>query len=511
MADVDRDVVLALDSSTTAAKAVAWNARGEAVAEGRAAIALDNPTPGAWEQDAESWWTAACAAFGAATQALGTSGADRVGAVCIANQRETFVLTDPNGTPLRPAIVWMDARCRAEVPRTAERVGARRLLELTGKPPSTTPSLYKLLHLLRTEPSLRSAQPRFLDVHAYLAQRLTGRFATSLASADPLGVVDMQARAWSPELLALAGLDERSVPELVAPGAVLGAITSAAAQSTGLRAGLPVVAGAGDGQAAGIGAGITTLDRAYLNLGTAIVSGVSSERYVVDSAFRTLYGAREGTYFLETDLQGGTFTLTWLAERLLGRDADATVALGELEAAAHALPPGSDGLVAVPYFNGVMNPYWDDAASGVLLGLRGHHGAPHLYRAILEGLALEQRLHSSGVEGSTGTRIGELVVMGGGSRSDLFCQIVADATERSVVRAGSSEATALGAGILAAVAGGLHADLDAAVASMTSTGERFEPGASRARYRRLFDDVYRHVYPALRETMGRLVALEATP
>lgn len=498
-------LVLGIDSSTTAVKAIAWDADGTSVAEGRATFSLSNPAPNAWEQDAESWWSATRFAIAECVRALGPR-ASELEALCLTHQRETFVLTDADGKPLAPALVWMDSRGVEQVEHAKARLGAERLRELSGKPACITPSLYKLMALFERRPDLARAWPRVLDVHAFLAWRLTGRCATSLASADPLGLVDMAARAWSPELCALAGLADNQLPELVEPGLELGKLDAQVASTIGLAAELPVIAGAGDGQAAGLGAGISGPGRAYLNLGTAIVSGVLSREYRTSDAFRTLYAAAPGTFFLETDLKGGTFTLDWLVGKLLGAS-DAPKRLAELEHQARDLPPGSEGLVLVPYWNGVMNPYWDDDATGMLVGLTGRHGPAHLYRAVLEGIAFEQRLHTSGVEAATGASIDEMVVMGGGSKSALFCQLLADVMGKRVTRARSAEATALGAGILAAVGAGLHSDLDTAVGRMTGSGESFAPGAGAARYDALYREVYAKLFPALRGTLADLARL----
>lgn len=500
-------LVLGIDCSTTATKAIAWDARGTAVAQGRAAFPLSNPARDAWEQDAESWWTATVAAVSECARALGTR-AKSVRALALTHQRETFVLTDAGGVPLRPAVVWMDSRGRPAVTDAIARMGAERLHRLSGKPPCVTPSLYKLMWLLEQERALRDRAPIVLDVHAFLAFRLTGRRATSLASADPLGLVDMQARCWSDELLALAGLSAEGLPELVEPGSELGRLSGAVAAKMGLEAGIPVIAGAGDGQAAGLGAGIVTSDRAYLNLGTAVVSGVSSTSYRTDPAFRTMYGATPGSFFLETDLKGGTFTLNWLAEKWFPGRAT-TDTLSELESAAQRLSPGSEGLMLVPYWNGVMNPYWDDDATGIVVGFTGRHGPAHLYRAVLEGIAFEQRLHTTGVERALEEEIREVVVMGGGATSDLWCQILADVSRKRVARSRSTEATALGAGVLAAVAAGLHPDIPTAIAEMTGTAELFQPGAESTLYDRLHREVYVELYPRLREPLARLTALAA--
>lgn len=494
-------LVIAIDASTTACKALVFGADGRLVAEARAPITLANPEPDGWEQDAEEWWDATERALAGAVRALDEPGAVR--AVALTHQRETFVLTDRSSTPLRPALTWMDARCRREVEAAVAALGAERLHEVTGKPPCTTPSLYKLIYLLKREPALRAARPMMADVHAFLVRRLTGRWATSLASADPLGLVDLRARDWSDELLALAGLDRDQLPALVEPGEQLGALARELAERLGLPAGVPVIAGAGDGQAAGLGAGLAGPERAYLNLGTAIVSGVCSREYLLSRAFRTMMGAEPGTYFLESDLRGGTFTLDWLAKGWLGRG---RAALDELEREASSLPPGSDGLVLLPYWNGVMDPYWNDDATGVTLGWHGAHRPAHLYRAILEGIAFEARLHLESLERTTRHHVAELIVMGGGSRSELWCQVLADVTGRRVTRAGSAEATALGAAILAAVGSGVHPELAAATRAMTSLGARFAPGDHQP----LYDVYYRNVYAGLYESLAaRLDALAA--
>ncbi len=502
------ELVLGIDCSTTSCKAIAWDRDGRAHAEGRAAIALVNPAKDAWEQDADAWWSGLVSAVRSVTRSLGEHSHLRIRALCITHQRETFVLTDEQARPLHPALVWMDARCRAEVGTAVEHVGRERLHTLSGKPPCTTPSLYKLMFLLgRGAPELASLRPIALDVHAFLVWKMVGRRVTSLASADPMGMLDMQKRDWSDELIELAGLGRKELPELIAPGERVGTLCRGAAEELGLDERTLVVAGAGDGQSAGVGAGIVGPGRAYLNLGTAIVSGVLSNTYRTDNAFRTLYGVSPGTFFLETDLKGGTFTLSWLAERLLGAPVEeSAVKLAELENEARTLGAGADGLVLVPYWNGVMNPYWDDDASGVMLGLHGGHGPAHLYRATLEGIALEQRLHTEGVEAATGA-IEELVVMGGGSRSELWCQILADVMNKRIVRAGTSEATSLGAGVLAAVAAGFYPDLASAVAGMTRVGESFVPGVERDFYERLYQEVYKRVYPALSDVQRALSGL----
>jgi xylulokinase len=506
---VSGELILSVDVSTTAAKAIAWDAAGRVAAEGRKSIALSNPEPDGYEQDPEEWWSASRSAIRDAVRSLGPRSVE-VRAVAVTHQRETVAVTDAGGTPLCPGIVWMDARSRAQVKRAVSRIGADRIHSLSGKPPCTTPSLYKLMWLFDTHPEILARRPRVLDVHAFMIQRLTGRFATSLASADPMGLVDMAKGAWSGELLDLAGIGEDQMPDLVRPGDAIGTIDPIVARDLDLSPGVIVVAGAGDGQAAELGAGVAGSGRAYLNLGTAVVSGISTTRYAVDRAFRTLYGASPGSYLLETDLKGGTFTVSWLVDRwLLSRASGETAEaiLAALESEASQLSPGSDGLVLLPYWNGVMNPYWDDDATGAVIGWHGAHGPAHMYRAILEGIAFEQRLAIDSVERGAGAKIDEMVVMGGGSKSDLFCQIAADVIGRQIVRASSQEATSLGAAILGAVAIGSYPDVRSAARAMTSSGSVFEPGPVSAFYEDMFQRVYAGLYPAVERSLRELAAL----
>ena len=502
-------LVIGIDSSTTACKAIAWDRFGHAVAEGRAAYALLQPKPGWHEQDAQAWWSGACQALRAC---MAQVDARQVVAIGITHQRESFVLVDADGRPLRNAILWSDERSRPQIDQLETRYGRDAFHQLTGKPPNMTMSLPKLLWLLEHEPAVVRQADKIVDVHAFLAERLTGSYRCSLASADPMGLLDMAGRRWADDLLHDLNLRPTQFAELVEPGTIIGSVTPAAALATGLPAGLPVVAGAGDGQCAGLGANAVSSERAYLNLGTAVAAGVISKAYLCDRAFRTLIAPVPGHYCAEHILRGGVFTVAWFVEQFAGDLRSHVVRRAEnlLEEAASQLPPGAGGLMLVPYWNNVMSPYWDAAATGIVVGWTGSHGRPHFYRAILEGIAYEQRLVGDAMMAAMGHRFAEYVTMGGGSQSDLWCQIMADITGISVVRSTSTEATCLGAGILAAVAAGWYADVGAAAATMTGTTEQFVPHpAHQAIYDRLYSEVYRDLYPALRSSLDRLTLLTA--
>ncbi len=502
-----KDIVIGIDSSTTATKAIAWNGDGHLVAEGRCAIELSNPAPLHYEQDARDWWTSLCSAL----QDLGRDiELARTAAVSIANQRETWVPVGADGEPLRPGMVWMDERGRPDVDLLETRLGRDRLLEITGKTPGPLPCLYSIHWMKREEPDLYRKTARFLDVHGYLTWHLTGDYRTSWASADPTALLDIEAKRYAPEILAALDVDENCFAEACRPGSVMGQVSEAAAFATGLPKGTPVVAGGGDGQAAGLGIGMLGPGRAYLNLGTASVSGVYGESYATDPAFRTMSSLSGEGYIFELCLITGTFLTNWLVEQLFEEDPKKNPLVYQaLEAEAARLPIGADGLMLMPYWGGVMTPYWDADARGMMIGLSSEHGRGHFYRAMMEGIALDEAMGLAGIEQVTGQTIEELLTIGGGSKSDLWCRIVANATGKPVKRLATAEATSLGAGITAALGAGWFDNAEAAVAAMAGKVEDvIEPTpAASARYAELLD-IYRRLYPSTKSILNDLTAFK---
>ena len=229
----------------------------------------------------------------------------------------------------------------------------------------------------------------------------------------------------------------------------MGEVTAEAAKLTGLKAGTPVVAGGGDGQCAGTGANIFLKGRAYVNLGTAAVSGSYGSTYAIDRSFRSLVAVAEQGFSFETAIRTGTFLVNWMVERLFNVNPAKNPAIFKaLEAEAKASPIGANGLVLVPYWSGFMTPYWDSGARGVIAGLSGNHSRGDVYRALLEGIALEQAMMTNQVADVT-SPINHFAAVGGGSKSDLWCQILADASGRDVKRLETAEASALGAAMAA--------------------------------------------------------------
>jgi sugar (pentulose or hexulose) kinase len=491
------DLVVGLDCSTTSAKAIVFDKDGRMVAKASEVIPLFSPQAGYYEQDSDDWWRSARKALRKVTRQVDPR---RIAAVAISNQRETFVPLDRYGKKLRPAILWLDERCKGEVESFAQRIGKNRIHRITGKPPDYAPVVYRLAWMKKNEPVLFDRIGMVCDVHTYLVWKLTGLFETSWASADPLGLLDLRTKIWSPIILNALRLEENQLPKAYRPGTVLGSVSRGASSSTGLSADTLIIAGGGDGQAAGLGSNVLTSQRAYLNLGTAVVAGVYGAQYKASKAFRTICSCSGSGYYYECSLRAGTFAIDWLIRKLLKIDPlQQPDIYKQLEREARQIPLGSGGLFHLAYLCGAMNPYWDVNARGAFIGLSSSLERGHLYRSILEGIAFEQLLAIDAVERATGTKVEDFVTIGGGASSRLWCRILADVTGRKICIPENTEASALGAAIAAAVGAGWYGTFREAAKEMTRIKKEIKPDRqNHKRYEQLYR-YYRRMYPALKE------------
>ena len=501
------DLVIGIDSSTTATKAIAFDRNGKAIAEGRAAVRMSNPRPGWFEQEVDDW---TCALAKSLKQLTKKIDASRIAAISIANQRESFAQFDAKGKPLRPGTLWLDERAHREVHELCAELGATEIHRISGKPADVTPCLYRCRWLSAHMPKLWQKNAMTAEVHGVLTHFLTGYWHTSIASADPMGLLDVKSYDWSDTLLKAARLTREQLPKLFRPGEITGEVTPESAKATGLNAGTSVVAGGGDGQCAGTGANIFLKGRAYINLGTATVSGSYGGTYAIDPSFRSMVAMGEQGFSFETAIRTGTFLVNWLVERMFNVNPAKNPAIfTALESEAKASPVGASGLVLVPYWSGCMTPYWDSSARGVIAGLSGSHTRGDVYRALLEGVALEQAMMTNRVDQVT-SPITHFAAVGGGSQSDLWCQILADASGRDVKRLETAEASALGAAMSASKAAGWYKTIAAASGSMSGKPSKtFRPRTKdHKRYQELLS-IYTELWPRLSDWNARLVAFTA--
>jgi sugar (pentulose or hexulose) kinase len=494
--DKIENLVIGLDCSTTGTKAIAFDRKGKVVAHAHEAIPLFSPKPHYYEQNPNDWWFSTQRALRNITRQVNPK---RISALAVSNQRETFIPLKKNGNCLRPAIIWLDERCKDEVESFSKKIGETRIHQITGKPADYAPVVYRLAWMKNHEPELFKNIGMICDVHTYIVWKLTNAFKTSWASADPLGLFDLKNKKWSSLILNALELEENQLPEAYRPGTIIGRISKEASTLTGLSTDTAIVAGGGDGQAAGSGANALIPERAYLNLGTAVVAGVYGKRYKISKAFRTMGSCSESGYYYECSLRAGTFAIDWLIKNILKVDpAKQSDIYRQLEAEAQQISIGSDALLHLPYLCGAMNPYWDINARGAFVGLSSFHNRAHIYRSILEGIAFEQLFVINAVEKTIGMKVKEFVAIGGGAASNLWCSILADITGKNICIPENTEASSLGAAIAAAVGAGWYLTFKDAAHAMTGIKKIIEPDMKSYReYQKLFA-VYKDIYPSLK-------------
>lgn len=501
-------LVIGLDSSTQSAKAIAWNRAGQAIAEGRADVPMSNPRLDCFEQDPLDWWSSAITALSECTAQVNI--ADIQG-LAISNQRETLGFMSADGEPTYPAILWLDERSREQVKSFPEQFGVERIHRITGRMPDTTPCLYTFAWMRANEPKAWEATDHFVDVQSYLVRRLCGgHYRTGWISADPMGIFDMVEKRWSEPLLEALSLDASRLPEVHPPGTELGQVQTSVAKQCGLPAGTPVYAAGGDGQCAGLGVNCTIPDRAYVNLGTAVVSGIWSPDYRYSRAWRTELAAQGEGYIYENCLRSGAFLVNWFVDQFVARGkADAAV-FEKLEQAAMRLPIGSEGLLVSPYFSGVMDPHWDVSARGAIIGLSASHTEAHIYRAIIEAITLDQAMRTMDMEREANQECSHVVAIGGGANSPLWRQMLADALGKPVHISTTIEASALGAGMIAAYGAGWFDSITEAAQTMAGSTSVVEPIKERYQIYQSLLEIYRKLYHATSNLNHDLVAFASS-
>ena len=495
-------IIIGVDSSTQSTKAIAWDIHGKSLAEGRCDIPLNNPSLQKFEQDVEDWWKAFCVSCKELSSKINMSDVD---GLAISNQRETLAKLDNNGKAVYPATVWMDKRSVQEVEDLNIIMGEGRIHQLTGRPKDPCPCLYRVLWLKNHEREIFDKVKCFADVQAFLVHRLTGEFKTGWISSDPHGMFDVVNKCWSKEILDQLEINENQLPKSLKPGSLLGKVTKKAAEECGLKEGLPIFAAGGDGQLAGLGTNCTKSDRAYINLGTAVVSGVWSQDYIISDNWRTEIAAHGEGYILENVLLSGALLVNWFVDQFMKGDRKDSNFFSNIENQIQKIPIGSDGLILQPYTGGVMDPYWDPYARGVIAGLSVSHTPYHIYRAILEGLTLDSVFRTQNIENETGLKIKEYLAIGGGANSQSWVQMLADASGKNVLISDTVEASSLGAAMIAAQGVGWFGTIKEAAENMSGKTKLINPNpANKTKYEDLID-IYQHVYESNKKINKSLV------
>jgi len=492
-------LVLGVDVSTTATKAVLIDEAGVVVAVASAEYPFDTPRPLWSEQDPRLWWDGAIATIGGALAKAGRSGADVV-AVGLTGQMHGLVLLDALDRVLRPAILWNDQRTAAECDAILAAVGPERLIEVTGNDALTGFTAPKLVWVRDHEPEVWGRAAHVLLPKDYLRLRLTGKHALDKADGSGTLLFDLAARDWSAEVLARLDIPRSWLPPTFEGTEVTGVVSADAAAATGLPAGTPVVAGGGDQAANAVGVGVVSPGTMALSLGTSGVVFAATDRplYEPHGRVHAFCHAVPGRWHMMSVMLSAAGSLRWFRDSLAPG-----VEFGDLVATAGKVPPGSDGLFFLPYLTGERSPHPDPLARGAFIGLTLAHDRRHLTRAVLEGVAFGLR---DGLDLMTAAGMpapSQIRASGGGTASALWRQILADVLGAEIATVATTEGAAFGAALLAGVGLGWWGSVDAATESVVRVTPVASPGPDAEVYAERHA-IYRELYPALRETFPRL-------
>jgi sugar (pentulose or hexulose) kinase len=499
------ELILVFDVGTQSVRAALFDPLGRLVSLVRTPIEpYTSPRPGWAEQDPAYYWEQLCA-----TSRKLLSGetvlTNRIQGVALTTQRYTVINVDRAGNPLRPAILWLDQRLARDPLRSWPRLG--RLLRWSRNAGHVLDAqrACKSNWIRQHQPDIWARTHKFLLLSGFLTHRLTGNFVD--AAANMVGYLPFDfkrhrwAAAWRLKSLCFP-IAPKLLPDLVPTTGRLGRITAAAADATGIPAGLPVIAAAPDRACEVLGAGCRTPEIACLSYGTTATVNTASQRYVpLTSVLPPYPAAIPGCYTTEVMVYRGFWLVRWFKEEFGLREEKLAAQQGVavetlLDALVAQVPPGCQGLTLQPYWSPGFNTRPD--AKGAIIGFGAEHTRAHIYRAILEGLAYALKEGLLLLQRRNGIPVTALRVSGGGSQSDAAMQITADIFDLPSQRLHTYETSALGAAIAAAVGLGLHADYDTALNAMTRVSRTFTPvPANRDLYRELFEKVYCRMYRRL--------------
>ena len=465
---MSKDYILAHDLGTTGNKASLYDRQGQVLASAFQGYETYYPGPNQVEQDPLEWWQAVC---GATRQLLAESRMDPRSIACVtfSGQMMGCVAVDRQARPLRRALIWADTRAVEQAERAIQRVGMETAYRISGHRASASYSAAKIAWLRDHEPETYRAAHKFLHAKDFAAARLSGQFASDYSDASGTNLYDLEGQKWSWQMVDAFGLDPEQLPELHASTDVIGEVSGAAAEETGLAKGTPVVIGGGDGPCAATGAGVVREGSAYNYIGSSSWIGIASRKPVFDPALRTFTFAHlvPGMFTPTGTMQAAGASYQWLRDTVCTTEKAAAGQGGEsayelMNAEAAQSPAGAHGLLYFPYLLGERSPRWNPDARGAYFGLSASHTRADLVRATLEGVSLNLAVILNAFR-AQGLAVEAMRVIGGGANGAIWRQILADIYGIPVLRPRLlSEATSFGAALAGGVGVGLYPDFQLA-------------------------------------------------
>jgi xylulokinase len=485
---------LGIDVGTGGSRAVLIDLQGTIVASATVEHApFASPEIGWAEQDAGDWWRASAKAIRQILASENVNAAE-IGAVGLSGQMHGAVFLNKHDEVLRPSIIWCDQRTEKQCRELTEKIGSKKLIELVSNPALPNFTLTKMLWVRENEPEIWNQTRSVLLPKDYIRFRLTGDKATDVSDASGTLMLDVRNRKWSKEILAAVEMSESLLPELYESAEITGTISAECAAETGLAAGTPIVAGAGDNAAGAIGMGIVRAGSVSATIGTSGVVFAVTDKPSIDLKGRihTFCHAAANRWHVTGVTQAAGLSFRWFRDNFAANEN-----YDDLVEEAAKIAVGADGLLWTPYLMGERTPHIDPKVRASLIGLTASHTKAHVVRAILEGVAFSLR-DSIEIFRELNIPIQTIKLGGGGARSPLWRQIQADVYGQEVEIIAAEEGAAYGAALLAGVGAGKWRTIDEACDKTIRVAEKIKPNDEYVEVLNRRYKAYQTIYPSLR-------------
>lgn len=499
------DYVLSIDCGTQSIRAMVFDPTGQVLLQSKKKFTpYFSKEPGWAEQDANLYFEKVCEATKELRQ-QDENIFNQIDTIVVTAQRDTAILVDKNGEPLRPAILWADDR-KARDKRKLSFINNAAISIIGMKKIGETLSENTHAHWVQDyEPQIWEKTYKYLQVSGYINYKLTGVFKDSIAS--QIGHIPFEYKKfrWAKKgsmKSELAQIGRDKLVDIVPSTKILGYVTKEAALATGLKEGAKVIAGGSDKGCETLGVGCMDNDVVSISLGSQASIQTTSEKYYEVERFIPPFPAViPGRYNPEIQVYRGYWMITWFKQEFASREMEEAKRRGIspeelLNEELLKVPPGAEGLMLQPYWGAAVKK---PEAKGAIIGFSDYHTRIHIYRAIIEGIGFALYDGMCSIEKKSGVTVRKVAISGGGSQSDAICQITADIFKRPVYRVQTIEASSLGAAIIGYVANGTYAGFSEAVKNMSHTETVFEPNPQNALiYERLYKNIYKKTYKKLR-------------
>ena len=504
--------VIGVDCGTSGTKTVLFDESGKVIASKTIEYPMYQPKNGYAEQDPADWSNAMVNTIKAVMTQSGVS-KDDVKGVGISGQMHGLVMLDKDGNVLRKSIIWCDQRTANEVEEMNQKLGEKKLIEITANPALTGWTAAKILWVKNNEPEIYEKCAHILLPKDYLRFILTGEFATEVSDASGMQLLDVPNRCWSDEVLSALDIDKSLLGKVYESCEVTGEITAKMAELTGLKAGTIVVGGAGDNAAAAVGTGVVEDGKAFTTIGTSGVVFAHTSNISIDPKGRvhTCCAAVPNSWHVMGVTQGAGLSLKWFRDNFCNAEKETAALMGVdeyylMDKEAETVPVGANRLLYLPYLMGERTPHLDPDARGTFFGLSAMHTKKDMLRAVLEGVSYSLR-DCVEVFREMNINVSDMMACGGGGTSPLWRSMLADLYNCPVKTVASKEGPALGGALLATVGAGIYSSVPEACKAVIKTDKTQEPIENNVPEYEKYYQLYREIYPALKASFKKLGTL----